>query len=183
MSPGWRRRVSEFHIASMEAVARPLVPSDERYRLTAEVRHDLGADGTLSVGLNPLTWLEAISEVLERGLFGQAVVGGEGSLGRSLYEQSSALLGGPHALMVTDSCVRLLRLKPASVFRKLSEPEYESVEIVAEFPRSAVVPARMAPYGVQRSRFALAFTDGSRCTLMCTFPSISRALVAELTEP
>lgn len=152
---------------------------------------DLSVADELKSLLDPtmLLGMSHPGQILQRAAFGRAVVGGEGSIARRLYDSVGEAKAVPD-LAVTDS--RLLvfttetvsRSAGGSFFQRWFGPADTQARLVHEVPRSWVLGAVAAPRGfLRRGRMFVAFIDGSGCALVCVRPRAGQQAVAVIGPP
>ena len=122
---------------------------------------------------------------VQRAVFGRAVTGAPGSLGRRLYEAVGGLLAPKVA--VTDGRLLIVEIDVIprlSGWRRWFGPSDQVARGVFEIDRTTILGAVAAPAGaLRRGRLLVGFSDGSGCMLVCAPPSLATTVIDAIGAP
>jgi hypothetical protein len=186
--------MAQDYTASMEPVLRPLLASGERLLAASPLVKDQGTTADVSVKdelknlLDPTILIGLGSHpgnLIQRAVFGRAVVGAPGSTARLTFEAVASVTAPK--VVVTDSRLVVVDVdlvpRGRGLLRSWFGPMDEIARVVHEVPRAAILGAVGAPAGLlRRGRILVRFSDGSVCALVCATPRL-RDQVIEAIGP
>lgn len=183
---------------NIEPVLRPLLTRGERLIVASPLLSDPGTtedlpageqlkkllDPTELFGLGPQT-----GGTLQRLVLGRAVIGAQGSIGRTLYEAVDATTSVPD-FALTDSRLLIFTTEIVKTsagggfFQRWFGPTETTARLAHEIPRDRILGAVPAAKGLlRRGRLFVTFIDGSGCALVCVHPGAGRRATETLGPP
>ncbi len=183
------------YTTTVEPAIRALLSGGERLLAASPLVQDPGTteevsardelinllDPTVLIGLGSYP-----GNAAQQAVFGKAVIGGDHTQGRLLYDALTTVLAPQVA--VTDRRLLIVEIdtvpRTASGWKKWFGPSDQVAHLRYGVDRAAILGAVAAPAGVlRRGRLLAGFRDGSGCMLVCSPPGLAPAVIEAIGAP